>query len=114
MIVTIEWEPWDEIPKPYQGPKRGVYVAVDYPAEGQTITACHDCLSWEAHVDIIESPAGTGPELVVREWHREDCDLLQIIRSGVCHGRLEPGAYCARCGSYNADKEPVPTEGEEG
>ena len=112
-MVTVRWVPLEEIPKPSRGPSRGNYVAVDYPANGQVIYGCMECLSWEAHVDIIPSPATGEPELVIREWHREDCDILAIIRSTVCHGELGPGVYCAECGTYNADPDPVEKSGDD-
>ncbi|MBM7331668.1 hypothetical protein JS562_53770 [Agrobacterium sp. S2] len=73
-------------------------VKVSYPACGEQITACHECLDWSCYVDIIDG------EVMVFEWHRFDCALLPFIRLGTCHGHLGPDEYCPECGTYNPNE----------
>jgi len=97
--VTVEWAPLGVgATKPATAKGRGIYVPVEYLAHEQAIWECRECMAWEAQVDVHDG------QVWVREWHAEDCTILQIIRQGICHGNLAPGTYCPRCGAYNTDE----------
>ena len=42
----------------------------DYPADGEPIWPCLECLPW--HVEVVVEEG----EIVVREWHAVDCPVL--------------------------------------
>lgn len=98
--VTVTWEPLTEEEKrPTTVSGGGIMIPVEYPARGQGIWECRECMKWEAQVDIVNGV------VVVREWHQEGCEILAIIQ-GSCHGGgiLPPGAICVECGAYNPNE----------
>ncbi len=103
--VEVEWEPLppEFTDKPAYGrvdPKVGLAVVrVVSPAHGQHLGCYPCCSSVEYYVDVIDGVVS------VCEWHDEDCPALPEIRRQACHGVLEPGTYCADCGTYNPNGE---------
>lgn len=49
-------------------------VPIEYPAEGEQIVACTDCLPWSAEV-VSDHPDGG---VWVREWHAIGCEVVEI------------------------------------
>jgi len=104
--VTVEWAPLEPLftHRPsHCNPGWGERVIVEYGAHSQVIRPCNECVDWEAHVDVVNGL------VVVREWHHHDCTTAVLVRALACHGELDPGTYCADCGTYNPN-EPAPEE----
>lgn len=123
MRIEIEWDALtaaERRPAPGVGKPQGIYVPVTYPARGQNIWDCRNCIGWSAHVDVQDG------QVVIVEWHQEGCELaVGLCHVGMpagrtceycgavnverCHGELAAGVICGVCGTYNADE---PVEGD--
>lgn len=58
---------------PERRPRVNLHAPVlpfDYPADGEPIWPCHDCLPWHVEVVVEED------QVLVREWHAVDCPVL--------------------------------------
>lgn len=49
---------------------------IEYPAEGELIWPCSDCLPW--HVEVVIDEEG---EAIVREWHAAECPIHTEVDS---------------------------------
>jgi hypothetical protein len=66
------------------------YVApvlpLDYPAEGEVVHPCPDCLPW--HLEVVTDPE-TG-QTMIREWHAVGCPVFQDPDQKAEPGHDEP------------------------